>query len=231
MARGLFAQRIYPGTGTTFGRCYRVAQHELIDEMRRAGIRALTGFRRGTDVWCYLEAAGDVEEAIHACDRMPAHRRLRHALRHVLVRDEEDVVGEVFYREVFHTDRGASLDGPMARGLLSLVIDPVRSSEYDALHAKAWPELLDALADSGFRNYSGFRRGPHVVYYGEYYPDMRTVFSRMATHEVDARWGRALEGVITTIRGPDKWLLTAAEVFHLASEGGPPSLRDPDKDP
>ncbi len=78
---------------------------------------------------------------------------------------------------------------------------------------------------SGFRNYSGFRRGPHVVYYGEYYPDMRTVFARMATHEVDSRWGRALEGVITTIRGPDKWLLTAAEVVHLVSEeGSDPSI-------
>lgn len=53
------------------------------------------------------------------------------------------------------------------------------------------------------------------MYYGEFYPDMRTAFRRMANQEVDARWGAAYEGIITTIRGPDGWLLTAREICHI----------------
>ena len=44
---------------------------------------------------------------------------------------------------------------------------------------------------------------------------MRSAFGRMATHEVDARWGQALEGVITAIRGVDGWLITADEVCRF----------------
>jgi L-rhamnose mutarotase len=106
----------------------------------------------------------------------------------------------------------------MRRGLLSLVIDPDRAAAYGALHADPWPELIEALSDSGFREYSGFRSGAHVVYHGEFYPDMRAAFARMAEHEVDARWAAALSGIITTIRGPDGWLITADEVAHWRSD-------------
>ena len=214
MMRGLYAVRLYPGTGVAFDRRHEEAKSDLLEEARQAGIRRTAGFRRETDAWFYVESDGPVDEAVRRCRDMPAHRELRHHLRDI-VDERAGEAGPTFYREVFHTDRGPALDGPMSRGLLSLVIDPERSGDYDSLHAEPWPELIDALADSGFRNYSGFRRGPHVVYYGEYYPDMRTVFGRMATHEVDARWGEALGGVITTIRDQDGWLITADEVVHL----------------
>lgn len=102
----------------------------------------------------------------------------------------------------------------MTRGLFSLVIDPERSAEYEALHADPWPDLIDAIAKAGFRNYSGFRRGASVVYYGEYHPDMTTVFGKMAGFEVNARWGKAFEGVITKITNDDGSLITAQEIYH-----------------
>ena len=48
----------------------------------------------------------------------------------------------------------------------------VSAADYDAIHANPWPDMMAAIAEAGFRNYSGFRRGAHVAYYGEYYPDM-----------------------------------------------------------
>ena len=36
----------------------------------------------------------------------------------------------------------------------------------------------------------------------------------MAEHEVNARWGTAFEGIITTITDADGNLLTADEVYH-----------------
>lgn len=216
MIRGLFGQRLYPGTEAAFARHCRGVAPELTDESLRAGIRQLTGFRRGTQLWFYGEYDADPRESIARRDEMPAHRRWRRGLRSI-VEDASEPAKVAFYDEVFHTNEGAALAGPSVRGLLTLVIDPERSAEYDALHADPWPDLIEALAESGFRNYSGFRRGPHVVYYGEYYPDMRSVFARMAAHEVDDRWGRAMEGIITTIRGSDGWLLTADEVAHFAN--------------
>ena len=127
--------------------------------------------------------------------------------------DSSDAIS--IYSEVFHTNAGPPAEGPMTRGMLSLVIDPDRAADYDAMHAHPWPELIEALAASGIRQYSGYRRGPHVVYYGEFYPDLRTAFGRMATQEVDARWGEAFKGIITVIRGADGWLITAQEICHI----------------
>jgi L-rhamnose mutarotase len=125
-----------------------------------------------------------------------------------------DDAGELlWYDEVFHSD-GPALDGPFERGLFGLVIDIERADEYEALHANAWPDMLAAIEASGFRNYTGFRRGAHVVYYGEFYPDMETVFTKMAAHEVNDRWGAAFEGIITTIIDKDGNLITADEIYH-----------------
>ncbi len=33
--------------------------------------------------------------------------------------------------------------------------------------------MMAAIEDAGFRNYNGFRRGAHVIYYGEYYRTWR----------------------------------------------------------
>jgi L-rhamnose mutarotase len=102
----------------------------------------------------------------------------------------------------------------MKRGLFGLVIDTDRAADYEHLHAHPWPDMMQAIHDAGFRNYSGFRRGGHVVYYGEYYPDMETVFGKMAQAEVNDRWGKAFEGIVTTITDAEGNLLTADEIFH-----------------
>ena len=102
----------------------------------------------------------------------------------------------------------------MTRGCFSLVIDPERAADYDGLHANPWPDMMAAIVETGFRNYGGFRRGPHVVYYGEFYPDMATVFARIGATDVNRRWGEAFTGIITTITGPDGNLLIADEIYH-----------------
>jgi L-rhamnose mutarotase len=52
------------------------------------------------------------------------------------------------------------------------------------------------------------------VYYGEFYPDMETAFARIGQTEVNARWGSAFEGIITTITDESGGLITADEIFH-----------------
>ena len=102
----------------------------------------------------------------------------------------------------------------MSRGLFSLVVAPDRIPYYDRMHASPWPDMIEAIAAAGYVNYTGFRRGNQVVYFGEYYPDIGTVTARIGRTEVDSRWGKAFEGVITTITTSDGKLITANEIYH-----------------
>ena len=74
--------------------------------------------------------------------------------------------------------------------------------------------MLEAIAEAGYRDYTGFRRGPHVVYVGRYYPDFETVIERINATDVAARWGEAFKDVITTFTGPDGRNFRAAEMYH-----------------
>ena len=77
-----------------------------------------------------------------------------------------------------------------------------------------WPELLEAIAAAGYRDYTGFRRGAQVVYFGHYYPDFESVIARINATEVAARWGATLKGVITAFTDADGRNFKAEEIFH-----------------
>jgi L-rhamnose mutarotase len=213
MERAVFYLRVFPGTEPEYDRRHASIWPELVDEIRESGLRNMSGFRRGTDVWYYLEADPDVTTAFAVHGPKPANQRWNRHFRDVIAQITDDSGNLLWYDEVFHAG-GAPLDGPFERAMFGLVIDPERAADYESLHANPWPDLMTAIEASGFRNYSGFRRGAHVVYYGEFYPDMRTVLARMGAHEVNARWGSAFEGIITTITDVDGNLLVADEVYH-----------------
>lgn len=213
MERSLFYLRLFPGTEPEYDRRHQAIWPELAEEIRASGLRNMSGFRRGTDVWYYIEAEPDRKTAFEVHGPKPKNQEWGHYFRDVIAQITDADGGSIWYDEVFHAG-GEALPGPMTRGLFSLVIDPDRAVEYEALHANPWPDMMAAIEASGFRNYSGFRRGAHVVYYGEYYPDPATVFGRMGQTEVNARWGKAFEGIITTITDSDGDLFWADEIFH-----------------
>jgi L-rhamnose mutarotase len=213
MERALFYLRVFPGAEAEYDRRHAEIWPELVTEIRESGLRNMSGFRRGTDVWYYVEAEPDVATAFAVHGPKPANQRWNRYFRDVIAQITDDAGELLWYDEVFHAG-GAPLDGRFERGLFGLVIDPERAADYEALHADPWPDLMEAIEASGFRNYTGFRRGAHVVYYGEFHPDMTTVFAAMTGHEVNARWGTAFEGIITRITDPDGRLFTADEVYH-----------------
>lgn len=213
MERAIFYLRLFPGTEAEYDRRHAAIWPELAAEIRASGLRNMSGFRRGTDVWYYLEAEPDVKTAFGIHGPKPKNQEWGRYFRDVIA-EITTADGElIWHDQIFHAG-GEPLRGPMRRGLFSLVIDSERAADYDDLHANAWPEMMEAIHDAGFRNYSGFRRGGSVVYYGEYYPDMDTVFGRIAQTEVNTRWGQAFEGIITTITDGDGALIVADEVFH-----------------
>lgn len=213
MNRACFYLRVFPGTEADYDRRHAEIWPELMTEIRESGLRNMSGFRRGTDAWYFVEGEPDVKTAFAVHGPKPANTRWNRYFRDVIAQITDDAGELLWYDEIFHTD-GRPLEGPFERGLFGLVIDPERADEYEAIHANAWPDMLAAIESSGFRNYTGFRRGAHVVYYGEFYPDMKTVFAKMAAHEVNDRWGDAFKGIITKIVDDAGNLLTAHEVYH-----------------
>ncbi len=213
MERACFYLRIFPGAEAEYDRRHAAIWPDLADEIRESGLRNMSGFRRGTDVWYYLEAQPDAATAFGVHGPKPANQRWNRYFRDVIAQITNDAGDLLWYDEVFHAD-GPPLDGPFERALFGLIIDPERADQYDAIHADPWPDMMQAIVDTGFRNYSGFRRGAHVVYYGEFHPDMATVFGKIGTMEVNARWGAAFEGIIATITDRDGKLIIAHEVFH-----------------
>ncbi len=99
--------------------------------------------------------------------------------------------------------------------LLKVKLD--RLDEYKGRHEAVWPEMLDALRATGWRNYSLFLRddGLLVGYFET--PDLEAALAGMASQEVNARWQADMAGFFEGLDGrrPDEGFLQLEEVFHL----------------
>jgi L-rhamnose mutarotase len=203
MDRSLYYVRLFPGTEERYDEIHRHVPGAVARGMRDAGLSKVSGFRRGTDVWWYAEAEPDRETAFSRTGKGVVNQRWGHQFRDVIAEIEAPEGGHIWYDEVFHTD-GPALAGPSERVLVSLVIDPHKADRYDRLHVEPWPELLEALSAAGYRDYSGFRRGPHVVFVGDVHPDLDTASRRLADAEVTRRWMAELSDIITTPERPNR---------------------------
>ena len=79
------------------------------------------------------------------------------------------------------------------RACFLLHLRPETSSEYLEVHREVWPEVLEALTRTGWRNYSLFLRAEDglVVGYCET-DDFAATTAAMDREEVSARWERTM---------------------------------------
>ena len=103
----------------------------------------------------------------------------------------------------------------MERVCFTFEIRPGTEAEYKKRHDEIWPELVDAIKDAGFSNYSLFRRGTQVIAYAECEPDIATAFGKLAPTEVNARWAKWFEDVIVSLTDEEGRLYLLEEVWHL----------------
>lgn len=61
-------------------------------------------------------------------------------------------------------------------------------AQYVEWHRKVWPEMLEALRDAGWRNYSLFTREDGLVFGYLETDDFDQALAGMAEREVNARW-------------------------------------------
>ena len=90
--------------------------------------------------------------------------------------------------------------------------------EYKLHHTQVWPEMLDALRDAGWRNYSLFLREDGLLFrYFETPVDLATAQQAMAATEVNTRWQTFMAPYFESPDNarPDQMLIELTEVFHL----------------
>lgn len=87
--------------------------------------------------------------------------------------------------------------------------------EYKKRHDEIWPELVAAIKEAGFFNYSLFRRGTQVVAYAEIEPDLETAMTKLGQSEYNAKWAKWFEELIVNLTDARGNLMTFTEVWHL----------------
>lgn len=97
-----------------------------------------------------------------------------------------------------------------------LKVKPDRLDEYTRRHAAVWPEMLAALRETGWHNYSLFLRpdGLLVGYFET--ADLDAALSGMAAKQVNDRWQNEMAPFFEGQDGrPDNGIAALEEVFHL----------------
>ena len=105
----------------------------------------------------------------------------------------------------------------MPRYCFQLQVRPERMEEYVERHRAVWPEMLAALEQTGWRNYSLFLRADGLLIGYVEADDLAAAQAAMAATEVNARWQAEMAPFFTGIdgRAPDEGLELLPEVFHL----------------
>jgi L-rhamnose mutarotase len=99
-----------------------------------------------------------------------------------------------------------------------LRVRPDRLDEYRARHREVWPEILAALRETGWSNYSLFLRADGLLVGYLETEDFERAQAAMAERDVNARW-QADMAPFFELPGderPDTGLERLEEVFHLA---------------
>lgn len=96
-------------------------------------------------------------------------------------------------------------------------VKPELLDEYRARHRQVWPEMLAALAASGWRNYSLFAGGDGLLIGYVEAEDLAAAQQAMAATEVNARWQAEMSRYFTGLDGrrPDEGFLLLDQIFNL----------------
>lgn len=88
--------------------------------------------------------------------------------------------------------------------------------EYKRHHQNVWPEMLAALQESGWHNYSLFLRSDGLLFgYFETPHSLEYAQSLMVAQEINTRWQEFMAPYFEANARPDEMFQELEEVFHL----------------
>ncbi len=105
------------------------------------------------------------------------------------------------------------------RVCFQLQLKPGHLEQYRAAHAAVWPDMLRALDETGWRNYSIFLRPDGLVIGYFETDDLDANLAGMAATDVNARWQAAMAEHFEDLDVPaDQGMVQLTEVFNLQSQ-------------
>ena len=91
-----------------------------------------------------------------------------------------------------------------------------RLEEYKESHKNVWSEMLDALRETGWHNYSLFMRADGLIFgYFETEESLAAAQSKMAAKEINTRWQGFMSPFVDSNARPDETFIELEEYFHL----------------
>ena len=105
----------------------------------------------------------------------------------------------------------------MKRICFLLQVKPDRLDEYKIRHRSVWPEMLEALRQTGWSNYSLFLRDDGVLVGYLETEDFESARAGMASREINERWQREMKDFFAQPAAllPDRAMAPLEEIFHL----------------
>jgi len=91
-----------------------------------------------------------------------------------------------------------------------------RLAEYKEHHKNVWPEMLEALRETGWHNYTLFMREDGLIFgYFETNIDLAEAQTKMAATDVNTRWQEFISEFMDANARPDETFVELEEYFHL----------------
>jgi L-rhamnose mutarotase len=105
----------------------------------------------------------------------------------------------------------------MERICFVLQVKPDRLDEYKRRHLEVWPDMLSALRETGWNNYSLFLRPDGMLVGYLETEDFAAARAGMAAREVNERWQKEMADFFQQPDGvlPDRAMQPLEQVFHL----------------
>jgi L-rhamnose mutarotase len=107
----------------------------------------------------------------------------------------------------------------MERVCFRLQVRKDRMAEYVERHKAVWPEMLQALRETGWTNYSIYLDPSDGLLIGYLEtPDLGAAKAGMASREINAKWQADMAPFFEALDGqaPDEGFLRLQEIFYLA---------------
>ena len=95
-------------------------------------------------------------------------------------------------------------------------VSPDRLTKYREHHKNVWPEMLDALRETGWHNYTLFLRDDGLIFgYFETEESLAIAQAKMSAKEVNTRWQEFMSPFTDSNARPDETFVELQEYFHL----------------
>jgi L-rhamnose mutarotase len=96
-------------------------------------------------------------------------------------------------------------------------VRPERLDDYRERHARVWPDMLAALREAGWGNYTLFLTDDGLLVGYLETQDYQAALRRMAQTDINSRWQEEMAPYFAELDGrpPDQGFRRIEEIFHL----------------